>query len=375
MLSFSPGIKLEMEMKRLHAMFVEACNSLDGVSSEEAKYLNRFAYISNIGASTRIENAALTDNEIEWVDTTLTRDGRTTAFEEKKEYILNKLSRDKERSLEEIAGCREVLMTVYTQSNALFPLSETVIRGLHHVLLKYYPKAGAHAGGYKKTPNRVVYRNHETGEERTVLEPAPAGAVTETAMSDLVAWYNRNIHEYPWPLLTATELVFRFLAIHPFKDGNGRLGRALFILSLLHAEDRHLSQIIPYLAIDRHIEQNKSAYYLVLNQCAGGRFSMDPGDYHLEPLAWFFSRLFPLCIQDIRFYRHRYGSLQALSVSAHAVLNCFRSRPELRLQVGDIVKAVSLPRRTVQYALKTLTEKGFLQLLGKGAASRYQMIF
>lgn len=362
-------------MKRLHAMFVEACNSLDGVSSEEAKYLNRFAYISNIGASTRIENAALTDNEIEWVDTTLTRDGRTTAFEEKKEYILNKLSRDKERSLEEIAGCREVLMTVYTQSNALFPLSETVIRGLHHVLLKYYPKAGAHAGGYKKTPNRVVYRNHETGEERTVLEPAPAGAVTETAMSDLVAWYNRNIHEYPWPLLTATELVFRFLAIHPFKDGNGRLGRALFILSLLHAEDRHLSQIIPYLAIDRHIEQNKSAYYLVLNQCAGGRFSMDPGDYHLEPLAWFFSRLFPLCIQDIRFYRHRYGSLQALSVSAHAVLNCFRSRPELRLQVGDIVKAVSLPRRTVQYALKTLTEKGFLQLLGKGAASRYQMIF
>ena len=80
MLSFSPGIKLEMEMKRLHAMFVEACNSLDGVSSEEAKYLNRFAYISNIGAYTRIENAALTDNEIEWVDTTLTRDGRTTAF-------------------------------------------------------------------------------------------------------------------------------------------------------------------------------------------------------------------------------------------------------------------------------------------------------
>ena len=65
-------------------MFIEARNSLDGVSSEEAKYLNRFAYISNVGASTRIENAVLTDNEIEWVDTALTRDSRTTAFEEKK---------------------------------------------------------------------------------------------------------------------------------------------------------------------------------------------------------------------------------------------------------------------------------------------------
>ena len=63
------------------------------------------------------------------------------------------------------------------------------------------------------------------------------------------------------------------------------------------------------------------------------------------------------------------------STSAHAVLNCFRARPELRLLVGDIVKSVSFPRRTVQYALKTLTEKGFLKRLGKGAASRYQMIF
>lgn len=375
MLSFTPGTRVEVEMKRLQALFVEAGNSLGGISSEESRYLNRLALISNIGASTRIENAVLTDHEIHWVDTLLTGDGRTTAFEEKKEFILNKLCRDKERSIEEIVGCREVLMTVYTQAVGLFPLSETIIRALHHDLLRYYAKAADHAGAYKKTPNRVIYRNHETGEERVVLEPAPPGTVTETAMAELVAWYNGNIHEYPWPILVATEFVFRFLAIHPFKDGNGRLGRALFILSLLHADDRYLSRLASYFAVDRHIEQNKAAYYTALHRCADGRFRADPRDYRYDPLTWFFSGLFPSCIDDIALYRRRYAALKNLSASAHAILDCFRSRPEMRMQVGDIVKEISLPRRTVQYGLKTLTREGFLQRLGKGAASRYQVVF
>lgn len=375
MLSFLPGTKLEMEMKMLQGLFVESHKSLEGISSEEARYLNRFAFISNIGASTRIENAVLTDQEIEWVDTTLSRDGRITAFEEKKAYILDKLSKDRERSVEEVIGCRQVLTTIYMQVRELFPLSETVIRGLHYDLLRYFSEASGHAGGYKTAPNNVVYHNHETGEKRVVLDPAPPGIVTETAMSDLVRWYNNNIHEHPWPLLVATEFVFRFLAIHPFQDGNGRLGRALFILCLLHSEDPYLSSITPYLAIDRHIEQSSSLYYSVLHQCSGGKFEADPGKYHFEPLAWFFARIFESSVADIAIYKERYETLQKLSTSALTVLDCFKSRPEKRLKVGDIVKETGLPRRTVQYALKTLSGQKFLHLLGKGAASRYQLVF
>ena len=39
-------------------------------------------------------------------------------------------------------------------------------------------------------------------------------------MRDLIVWYNQTIREHAWPLLVATEFVFRFLAIHPFQDGN-----------------------------------------------------------------------------------------------------------------------------------------------------------
>ena len=375
MLSFTPSQKIENRLKILQGLLAETYKDLEALSPDETRHIHRCAFISNIGASTRIENAVLTDQEIEWIDTTLNEHGKATAFEEKKSFILDKLSKDRERSVEEVVGCRQVLTTVYLQADELFPLSEVTIRGLHHDLLRYYPKASSYAGGYKIAPNRVVSINHETGEERVVLEPSPPGIITATAMAELINWYNTAIQDYPWPILVATEFTFRFLAIHPFQDGNGRLGRALFILALFHSGDKYLTSITPYIAIDRHIEQNHTLYYSILHQCSEGKFKADHTQYKLEPLAWFFINILESSLADIEIYRKQYNNLQKLSESASTVLNCFRSSPEKRLKVGDIVEKTGLPRRTVQYALKTLTKQELLQILGRGAGSRYQLVF
>ena len=120
MLSFIPSNRIENELKRLQGLFVETYKELEALSLDEARYLHRFALISNIGASTRIENAVLTDQEIEWIDTALNKDGKVTAFEEKRTSILDKLSKDRERSVEEVVGCRQTLTTVYLQANEIF---------------------------------------------------------------------------------------------------------------------------------------------------------------------------------------------------------------------------------------------------------------
>ena len=375
MLSFEPSVKLEKALKQLQAKVVNAASNLGSLSAAEAQYLNRCALISNVGASTRIENALLTDVEIEWVDTTLSIDGRTTAFEQHKDAILDKLSKDRERSVEEVVGCREVLATIYAQARDFLPLTEMVIRGLHHDLLRFYPQASPYAGAYKTSPNRVISKNHATGDVRTVLDPAAPGIITETAMAELVAWYNANRRESPWPLLVATEFVFRFLAIHPFQDGNGRIGRALFLLALLQSDDEHLATIMPYVALDRRIEQNRAQYYAVLHDVSQGQFQAEPTAYLYEPLTWFFLNMLEAALNDVDHYRARYVQLQKLSEAASAVLQSFKSQPEQRLRVSDLVSTTQLPRRTVQYALKTLTDQGFLQRLGQGAGVRYQLVF
>jgi len=374
-LSFQPSAKLEQALKRTQAELERLARELDGVDPQERAWLQRWALISTIGASTRIENAALTDAEIEWVDTTLTEDGRPSAFEARKTAILDKLSQERERSIEEVVGCRELLSLVYVQADAMLPLTETIVRGLHNELMRHYPAAERYAGRYKSSSNQVVSVNYETGERRVVLDPTPPGPQTEAAMRELVVWYNAAIKAHPWPLLVASEFVFRFLAIHPFQDGNGRLGRALFLLALMHGDDPALQRMVRFVSVDRQIERHRALYYSTLQQASNGAFRAEPRDYRLEPLAWFFLKMLDQALGGMGALRDRYAALQRLSESAVRVLACFRSAPEKRLTPADLMAETGLVRRTVQNALVALLKASLVQRLGAGRGTRYQLIF
>lgn len=374
-LSFRPSAKLELALKKTQSELEILARELDGVDRQERAWLQRWALISTIGASTRIENAALTDAEIEWVDTTLTEDGRPSSFAARKSAILEKLSKERERSIEEVVGCRELLSLVYVQADAMFPLTETIVCGLHNELMRHYPAAERYAGRYKSSSNQVVSVNHETGERRVVLDPTPPGPQTEAAMRDLVVWYNDAIKAHPWPLLVAAEFVFRFLAIHPFQDGNGRLGRALFLLALMHGDDPALQRMVRFVSLDRQIERHRALYYSTLQQASNGAFRADPHEYRLEPLAWFFLKMLDQALGGMGALRDRYAALQLLSESAVRVLACFRSAPEQRLTPADLMAETGLVRRTVQNALVALLKAGLVQRLGAGRGTRYQLIF
>jgi hypothetical protein len=106
LLSFAPSAKLEKALKSVQADINRLAAELALVSEAEAAWLTHWALISTIGASTRIENAVLTDAEVDWVDTILSQSDHATAFDANKATILDKLSKDRERSVEEVAGCR-----------------------------------------------------------------------------------------------------------------------------------------------------------------------------------------------------------------------------------------------------------------------------
>lgn len=374
-LSFEPSPKIVKQLRTLQGKLAERCKELETAARGEREYLNKCALISNVGATTRIENAVLTDVEVEWVDTELSKDGKPTAFDDKKAYILDKLSRERERSIEEVVGSRNVLTKIYLQAEEFKPLTQSIVRGLHRELLRFYPPAQHYLGKYKTVLNRVVATDNNSGETRIVLEPAEPGVMTEMAMQELVDWYNRTSADQIWPLLTAVEFTFRFLAIHPFQDGNGRLGRALFLLVLLQSDDSYLQAVTPCLAIDRHIERNKEQYYSILQQCSGSRYLSDPSQYRYDIIVPFFLKVFEAALDDIEVYRTRFNNLKDLPESAVKVLDCFKADPKERLKVAEIEQATGLPRRTVQFALRTLTGKEFLQRLGRGAGTRYQLVF
>lgn len=360
-------------MQQLLVEIVNTKQMVLGFSQSKRSYIAGQSLISNIGASTRIENAILTDAEIEWIDTVIATEEHGK-FHNKEMYIKDKLSKDKARSIEEVAGYRDAIQIILDSDVEFFPLSINSIKGLHREMLKYHTKADYHLGDYKKHPNSVVEKNHQTKESKTILKTADPGIITETSMADLVSWYNNEIKEYPWPLVVATEFVFRFLAIHPFQDGNGRLSRILFHLALVTADDENFKQVLPYISLDRNIEQKRAQYYLVLQKCSGGNFNPDPRQYKYGYFLDFMIDTFLNSLNNIQYYSEKYNNFCKLSETSQKILACFKEEPERNIKISHILKKVQIPRRTILYSLNQLKDSGFIQKFGSGAGVYYRIV-
>ena len=116
-------------------------------------------------------------------------------------------------------------------------LTEVFIRNLHRVLLKepYETEAttpDGHRtmrpialGQYKATPNNV---KTSTGEIYYFTPPEQV----KPAMTDLLDWYRDQEAAGEHPIIIAATFHYRFVRIHPFDDGNGRMARLLMNLIL-----------------------------------------------------------------------------------------------------------------------------------------------
>ncbi len=133
------------------------------------------------------------------------------------------------------------------------PLTEAFIRQVHQIMMKedytVYDNRGGnpiqytvHVGIYKTRPNSV---KTQTGELFEYASPEE----TPSLMTDLVAWYNAAKAEGKLsPLQLAALFHFRYIRIHPFEDGNGRIARLMvnYILAsygypmiVVHTEDKN----------------------------------------------------------------------------------------------------------------------------------------
>ena len=70
---------------------------IESLATEQRDFIHRNVFISMVGASTRIENAVLTDSEVDWIDIILSSDAKPTAYLKQQDFIKNKLSKDKNK--------------------------------------------------------------------------------------------------------------------------------------------------------------------------------------------------------------------------------------------------------------------------------------
>jgi Fic family protein len=133
-------------------------------------------------------------------------------------------------------------------------------------------------GGWREGPEAMQV---VSGIRRDVVHfEAPPSAQVDSEMRSFLAWWSGESHSLNG-IIRAAVAHFRFVTIHPFDDGNGRIARALTDLALAQHDGREKR----YFSISQQIVRGRSAYYDVLERSQRGN-----GDI-TDWVVWFLGAL------------------------------------------------------------------------------------
>ncbi|MDQ6965460.1 MAG: Fic family protein, partial [Mariprofundaceae bacterium] len=218
--------------------------------------LNLLAIVEQVAAlRERIQGAVV---DLAWIPA-LQKDTRTRNVHASTAIEGNPLTLEQVRALQEgrelsASGARpkrEVVnyfsgLRYVEKQAAIEKISHTEILELHRILAGEVMDQGE-AGKYRIIAVRVG----------TYLPPAPEDV--SGSMFELLEWWNRETNHLS-PVLSSAILHYRFEAIHPFADGNGRTGRALALWELYRRgfDTHHI------FSVDEYFWEDRPAYYAAL---------------------------------------------------------------------------------------------------------------
>lgn len=164
----------------------------------------------------------------------------------------------KDKEWANVVGYRQALTyAIQLTGDTKLKAEESTIRAMHFMMLSH--DLQAHPGIWRRGPIRVTRE-----QDQTVVYEGPDPDAVPDLMSDFVTSLNEK-SETPG-MVRAALAHLNLVMIHPFSDGNGRMGRA--IQTLLLARDKIVDPV--FSSIEEWLGAHTDAYYAVLAQVGQG---------------------------------------------------------------------------------------------------------
>jgi len=254
--------------------------------------------------------------------------------------------------------------TLHSWQAALFPTGRSGIQKIR-------------TGAYRDHAEPMQIVTPRLGKPDIVHYQAPDSADVQAQMTRLVDWFNGSLHETDG--LVRAALAHLWLeAIHPFEDGNGRVGRALVEMALAQdlKTDKRLWSLSQQMWLDR------SGYYAQL-QAATGQASMDVTPW----VQWFAGCVhkaadatwenMQAAMRKTRFWEAlREQHPQLTPTQTKAINKLYDLGPDGFVNGISTEKYVNLcrvSRATAYRELRALCEMGVLVQTGAGRGTRYKL--
>ena len=153
------------------------------------------------------------------------------------------------------SGIAQMMADLY--KNFKTPLTHETMFAWHSMLMNGSQRINI-VGDYRTHPEPMQVVSPNLANPKVYFEAPPSSDVKDE-MNDFVSWFNETAPDgkQPLPALTRSAIAhLYFVSIHPFEDGNGRIGRALSEKSLAQNLDHPTLIALAYT-----IERARKAYY------------------------------------------------------------------------------------------------------------------
>ncbi|MDR1709445.1 MAG: Fic family protein [Candidatus Accumulibacter sp.] len=264
----------------------------------------------------------------------------------------------RDRDEEEVRGYRDALALIHKHAADLSIDGET-IRRLHALTRGEIWDAGR----YKEKDGDILER-YADGSERVRFRTVPA-AETPAAMDALLADWRQCLEErWTPPLLALAAFNLDFLCIHPFRDGNGRVSRLLWLLQSY----RLGYEVGRYISLERLVEQNKARYYETLEQSSRG---WHEGQHDPRPYIDYVLSIMKSAYRD---FVERVGEVRAPRGEKRETvlreIGRLLARPGGAFRIAELERQCpGVSRDMVRHVLREQREAGAIACAGRGPAS------
>lgn len=289
---------------------------------------------------------AVLSSRIEGTQATL---GEVLEYEAKKS---KDESTAKNADIKEVQNYRKAIKTGKSLMDEL-PLSLRFIKRLHQILMQGVRGKNKSPGEFRKIPNWI-------GRPGCGIQEAQYIPCSVDNLDSALRRWESFLHaEFPDKLVQLAILHAEFEAIHPFLDGNGRLGRLLIPLFLY---DKQILQS-PNFYISEYLEKHRDEYYDKLLEVSKTNNWTDWITFFLEAIIHQAQTNQSKAITIIKLYNEKKEWIVQKTHSQYAVpaLDWFFTMPIF--QSSDFIANVNIPDSTAKRILKVVKESGLLKEL------------
>ncbi len=219
---------------------------LDGAGIEMDKMINSNV---NLFIKPQLENEAVESSKIEGTLSSLD----DLLKEQEGEKISDKEIRNDRLEVRNYIKAQEIGIDL---TNKQTPIDLQLITKLHSILLSNVRGEKAKPGYIREVQNYISHYQNAVGIEYATYIPPPPTKVKDL-LNNLFDYMNNGRDTL---LIKIALMHYQFEAIHPFLDGNGRIGRLLIILYLIKNKELKL----PLLYMSDYFEKNRVTYYSLL---------------------------------------------------------------------------------------------------------------